>query len=329
MKKLLLTGGCGFIGHHFVEGILKSTNWEIIILDNLSYSANLGRLADINIWSKENKRVSFIWWDLKSEFNDYAKNEIGKVDYIWHLAAGSHVDKSIKNPLSFAMDNVIGTINLLNFIKDNPVEKFIYFSTDEVFGPAPEGIDFIEGSRHNPGNPYAASKGAAEDFCIAYANTYKMPIMITNTMNVFGERQFSEKFIPLILRKLLREEKITVHNGSRYWIHARNVCMALIFITNYVNEFLTIEDETKGKFNIVGNRELKNEDLVKFIAGIVKREPKYEIVEATQSRPGHDKRYALSGKKLLSLGFDYPKSFEETLQKTISWMLVNPKWLEV
>jgi len=327
--KLLLTGGCGFIGHHFIEGILKETDWEIVVLDRLDISGSLERLKDISIWEKEKHRVKFVWWDLKSEFNDFVKRDIGEVDYIWHLAASSHVDRSIENPLSFVMDNVVGTCNLLNFARGvKNLRLLIYFSTDEVFGPAPEGTDYKEWDRYNSGNPYSASKAGGEELCIAFANTYRMPIIITHTMNVMGERQHPEKFIPMCIRKIRDGESVTVHAnkdktkaGSRFYIHARNVLKAMLFLT----EHHTVGD----KYNIVGEKEIDNLSLAKLIADAVGKPLIYEMVDFHSSRPGHDLRYALDGSKLKSMGFDFPKTLEESLAKTVLWSLQNPRWLDI
>jgi len=329
-KSLLLTGGAGFIGHHIAEGILKNTDWQIIILDRLDISGNLERLRDIDIWDKENKRVKFIWWDLKSEINDTIGKEIGDVDYILHLAASSHVDRSIKDPMSFVMDNVVGTANLLIFAKNNPCKKIIYFSTDEIFGPAPKGTKYKEWDRYNSGNPYAATKAGAEELCLAFVNTYKMPIIITHTMNVFGERQHSEKFIPSSVKKILKGEKVLIHadktkkiSGSRFWIHARNVCSALLFLIK--------NGEIGDKYNIVGEKEISNFEMAELIARILKKPLKYKMIDFHSSRPGHDLRYALDGNKLKKLGFIFPKNFRQSLEKNIRWMAApeNKKWLNL
>jgi dTDP-glucose 4,6-dehydratase len=326
MKTLLLTGGAGFIGHHIVEGILKDTDWNIVILDRLDISGNLERLTDISVWDP--KRVKFIWWDLKAPINDQIKKELGDIDYIWHLAASSHVDRSIDDPLSFVMDNVVGTCNLLNYAREVKPEMFIYFSTDEVFGPAPEGVAYKEWDRYKSGNPYAASKAGAEELCIAYENTYKLPIIVTHTMNVIGERQHPEKFLPMCIRRIIEGETITIHSdktktksGSRFYIHARNVCKAL--------QFLNERGSSGNKYNIVGQQEITNLDLAKMIAEIIGKPLKYEMVDFHSSRPGHDLRYALDGTKLKSLGFEYPMNFDKTLTKTVQWYLKpeNRKWL--
>jgi len=331
--KLLLTGGCGFIGHHFVEGILKETDWEIIVLDRLDISGSLERLRDTNIWESQKHRVKFIWWDLKSPLNDFAKNDIGEVDYIWHLAASSHVDRSIQDPLSFVMDNTVGTCNILNFARElKNLRLFIYFSTDEVFGPAPEGVYFREWDRYKCGNPYAATKAGAEELCLAFENTYKLPVVITHCMNVFGERQHPEKFIPMTIRKIYKGEKILIHSdptrtksGSRCWIHARNVLRAVYFITD---KFEKGEARTGDKFNIVGE-ERTNLAIAEFIAKTMGRKLDYELVDFHSSRPGHDLRYALDGSKLKSMGFEYPKNLEQTLEKTIKWSLKHKRWLNL
>ncbi len=329
-KKILVTGGSGFIGHHCIEGILKDTNWNIIVLDRLDVSSNLDRLKDINIWEKEKSRVKFIWWDLKSELNNFVKEEIGQIDYILHLAAGSHVDRSITDPLSFVMDNVVGTCNLLNFAKNlKNLKLFINFNTDECFGPAPDNIFFKETDRHNPKNPYSASKVGQWALGVAFENCYKIPIINTYTMNVFGERQHPEKFIISTVKKVINGKTVIIHSdknkkhaGRRHYIHARNVCKAILFLIK--RGFNGYED-----FNIVGEKEIDNLTLAKFVAKVVGKKLKYKMVDFHSSRPGHDLRYALSGSKLKKLGFKYPKTFEASLKKTIEWTISpeNKKWL--
>lgn len=329
-KNVLLTGGAGFIGHHVIEGILKNTDWKIVVLDRLDYASNIERLRDIDIWEQEKNRIKFIWWDLKSEINNQVSKEIGTINYIFHLAASSHVDRSIADPMSFVMDNVVGTTNLLLYAKNHPCEKIIYFSTDEVFGPAPENANYKEWDRYNSGNPYSASKAGGEEMCLAFCNTYKLPIIITHTMNVYGERQHPEKFIPSTIKKVSNGETVLIHadktktkSGSRFWIHARNVCQALLFLIE--------KGEIGEKYNIVGEKEVSNLEMARFIAKILNKELKYEMIDFHSSRPGHDLRYALDGTKLKEMGFSYPKTFEQSFEKTISWIAdpKNSKWLEI
>ena len=342
-KKIIITGGVGFVGATLIEHILKNTDWLITSIDRLDTSGNPNRLVDMDIWEKEKHRVRIIYWDLKAEFNEQVSKMIGDFDYFVHMAAGSHVDRSITDPMSFVMDNVVGTANCLEFFrkyKDESSEsseqkhnaKFLYFSTDEVFGPAPEGVYFKEFDRHNPNNPYAATKSGAEMLCDAYANTYKLPIMVTHCMNIFGERQLPEKFIPMLINKIQAVETVTIHAdptktkaGTRHYLHTRNVCAAVLFL---LENGKTLDGKCQeGKYNIVGEKETSNLEMAQIIAGFLGKELKYEMVDFHSSRPGHDLRYALDGSKLKELGFEYPVGFEDSLKKTVEWTLAHPKWL--
>jgi dTDP-glucose 4,6-dehydratase len=217
MIRALITGGAGFIAHHLVGKILKETDWEVVTLDRLDYSGNLNRLNDIlqTFSVEDRKRVKVVFHDLKAEVNPLIKSEIGEVDYVLHLAAGSHVDRSIEYPMEFVLDNVVGTCNILEFARTQKnLKRFIYFSTDEVFGPAPNGIKYKENDRYNSTNPYSASKAGGEELAVAYENTYGLPVYITHTMNVFGERQHPEKYIPMCIRRIRDGETVTIHSDS-------------------------------------------------------------------------------------------------------------------
>ena len=338
MKKILITGGAGFIAHHVVDKILSSTDWEIITLDRLDFSGNLNRLNEVvrAYPESEQKRVRVIHHDLKAELNPEITANIGKVDYISHLAAGSHVDRSISYPLEFVMDNVVGTAHILDYARkvDN-LERFTYFSTDEVFGPAPQGINYKENDRYNSTNPYSATKAGAEELVVAYENTYGLPSFITHTMNVFGERQNAEKYIPMVIRKVRDNETVTVHAnkektiaGSRHYIHAKDVANALLFLLQY--DISNIGADNTGakcqKFNIVGKDEINNLELAQFIAKVQNRELKYEMVDFHSSRPGHDLRYALDGTKMANMGWK-PQSAFQRLESVIKWTLNNDRWL--
>ena len=317
MRRVLITGGAGFIAHHLIYYMLKNTDWEIVSLDRLDYSGNLNRLDNImnKLDNKQKSRVKIVFHDLKSEINPWIKKEIGAVHIILHLAAGSHVDRSIDYPMEFVLDNVVGTANILEFArqinKSEPLERFVYFSTDEVFGPAPMGVDYKENDRYNSTNPYSATKAGGEELAVAYENTYKLPIYITHTMNVFGERQHPEKFIPMCIRKTRDGESVTIHSdktktipGSRHYIHAEDVAEAIYFIlTNDFKHNIDFGGAKCPKFNIVGSEELNNLELAKIIAECQDKELNYQMVDFHSSRPGHDLRYSLSGKKLKKLGW--------------------------
>jgi dTDP-glucose 4,6-dehydratase len=264
---------------------------------------------------------------------------IGEVDLIWHLAAESHVDRSLEDSIPFVMSNVVGTANLLEYVKEKQpnLRKFVYFSTDEVFGPAPLGTFYSEDATNNPSNPYSASKEGAEALCKAFAFSFKLPIMITRTMNVFGERQHPEKFVPMTCKKMLRGDSMTLHGlpgklSSRCWIHARNVCKALQYLMAY-GEIIKKEfqdDPGHGCYHIVGE-ERNVKELADRIAKIVGITPQYEYIDFHKTRPGHDLRYALAGDKLKKLGFEYPLTLEQSFDKMIKWMVddKHKHWLNI
>ena len=339
MKRALITGGAGFIAHHLVSQILKNTDWEVVTLDRLDFSGNLNRLHDVlqDFSSADRARVKVVYHDLKAAVNPLIAADIGKVDYILHLAAGSHVDRSIEFPMEFVMDNVVATCNILDYARGlDHLERFVYFSTDEVFGPAPDGILYEENDRYNSTNPYSASKAGGEELAVAFQNTYKMPIYITHTMNVFGQRQHPEKYIPMCIKRVRDGETITIHSdptktipGSRHYIHAEDVADALLFLL----EQPTIEETNWGgakcpKFNIVGARELNNLELAQMIALAQDKDLNYELVDFHSARPGHDLRYALSGEKMKQMGWQ-PKPIEERVKEVVKWTLDNPRWIKL
>ncbi len=346
-KKVLITGGAGFIGHHLIEAMLKETDWDIVCLDRLDTSGNLNRLTDIDVWAKEKHRVKFYHHDLRAELNDSIvrmlltsskkplasieeAERIQKFDYILHLAAGTHVDRSITDPMGYVFDNIVGTGHMLEACRNFPLltegGKLLYFSTDETFGPAPEGVLFKEWDRQNPNNPYAASKAGAENLAVAYANTYKIPIIITHCMNVFGERQHMEKFVPMCINKIMKGEKITIHAnkdrtraGTRFYLHARNVCSAVMFV---LKNGKTLDGSAmQGKYNIVGDKEVSNLEMAQYIADILGKPLNYEMVDFHSSRPGHDLRYGLTGELLKSEGWKPPVTFEQSLKRTVEWSI--------
>ena len=343
MKNILVTGGAGFIAHHLILYLLNHTNWNIVSLDRLDYSGNLNRLDNVvsNLTKEQKSRLKIVFHDLKSEINPWIKKELGDIDIILHLAAGSHVDRSIDYPMEFVLDNVVGTANILEYAriinKSNELERFIYFSTDEVFGPAPRGVDYKENDRYNSTNPYSATKAGGEELAVAYENTYKLPIYITHTMNVFGERQHPEKFIPMCIKKIRDGESVTIHSdkskkipGSRHYIHAEDVAEAIYFIlTNKLDDEIDFGGAKCPKFNIVGSEELDNLELAKIIAASQGKNLKYEMVDFHSSRPGHDLRYSLSGEKMKKLGWQPSIKLTERIKQVVDWSLKNDNWIEL
>ena len=329
MTKVLITGGAGFIGHHLVDYLLENTDWWLTLIDRLDGSGNLNRLMELPSmdWKRHKHRVRFVFHDLRAAINGQVAHKIGNTDYVLHLGAATHVDRSIDDPMSFVQDNVVATCNLLSFMRECNPKRFIYFGTDEVFGPAPEDVRYREDDRYRSGNPYAATKAGAEELCIAFENTYKLPISVIHCMNVFGERQHPEKFIPMVISKVLKGDKVYIHAdatktkpGSRFYIHASNVSNALVRLLDCA--------KAGEKYNIVGEREVNNLELAQTIAKCVGKTLNYELVDFHSSRPGHDLRYALDGTKMAKLGWTPPETFEQGIERVVKWTLVHKEWLE-
>jgi len=325
MTKVLLTGGAGFIGHHVISYILERTDWAITIVDRLDFSGNLNRIAAV-LGDRKN-RVRWVYHDLRAPISPQLTRQIGYHDYILHLGALTHVDRAIAEPLAAVMDNVVGTANILEFARDVGCLKFVYFSTDEVFGPASADVAFNEWDRYNSTNPYSATKAGGEELTLAYHNTYGVPAFITHTMNVFGERQHPEKFIPSTIAKVLRGDTVLIHAdkscsqpGSRFYIHASDVASALLFL-------LKRENTAGDKYNIVGSEEIDNRELAFRISAILDKRLSYKMIDFHSSRPGHDLRYALSGQKMEKMGWRPNRNLNDGLTQTVLWTAANPEWL--
>lgn len=325
--KCLITGGCGFIGHHVVEHFCRNTDYQIVVLDKLSYaSKGYDRLRDTGVFHQ----IECFCYDLNNPMPPglFYEMDAMSIEIILHIAAETHVDNSIDTPVPFVENNIKSTLHLLEFARRLPkLANFIYFSTDEVYGSAAEGEAFKEGDPHKPSNPYSASKSAAEMICHSYYNTYGVPLVVMNVMNAFGERQHPEKFIPLCINKVLRGDEITIHAyngalkaGSRWYIHARNIAAAVLFVLKH--------GKHGEKYNVQGEIELDNLEVAQFVAKELGKELKYKMHDNPTSRPGHDLRYALDGEKLKQLGWKLPLTFYDSLRRTIRWMTQNPEWLD-
>lgn len=322
---ILVTGSAGFYGHHFVKYLLEHTNENIIGLDRIDKAGNLGRLYDIGF--HKNDRCKFIWHNLRAPINEHISAQIGKVDMIFHMAATSHVDRSIVDPMGSVMDNVVGTTNMLEYARTLPnLKRFFYFSTDEVFGSVEEeGYKFKEWDRMKPGNPYSASKGGGELMALAYHNTYNVPVIITHCMNIFGERQHPEKFLPKIMRFVRDDKILPIYcdstgeiSGSRHYVYADTVTEALLFLMR--------NGEVGEKYNIAGEQELSNLELAQMVATAMDKELKYEKVASDNVRPGNDFAYGISGDKMKDMGFESNEDFSIRVAQVIEWYINNPQW---
>ena len=330
--KILVTGGAGFIGSHVIRRLVnKYPEYSIYNLDALTYAGNLENLKDIE--AKEN--YTFLQGDIIDEkyinsiFNTY------KFDAIIHLAAESHVDRSITDPLMFAKTNVLGTINLLNAFnstwKNNwNGKRFYHISTDEVYGSLEESGLFNETTAFNPNSPYAASKASSDHFVRAYGKTYDMPYVISNCSNNYGPYQFPEKLIPLSINNILNNKSLPIYGdgkNTRDWLYVIDHASAIDLIFH------------KGKdsetYNVGGFNECKNIDLVKLLCLQVDKKLKRKLgtseklITFVKDRPGHDLRYAIDASKLnRELGWRPLVNFEDGLSKTIDWYLINKDWLK-
>ena len=341
MKRVLITGMSGFLGSHLYEHIMKETDWYVVGLDRLGVTTLYGfdRVKESEYYDPE--RTKCLSYDLTKPIGPGLAREIGDVQIIYNVASSSHVDNSIKSPRNFIINNIDLEITMLDFANElhskGILERFYQFSTDETYSTAPEGVYYKEGERHNPGNPYSASKSAQEMICRAYANTYKMPICISNCMNIVGEKQHPEKFLPKIINAALNQEELPIHAspdgkviGTRFYIHARNVADAVLFISTQTHEFLHHIDASKGVFNIVGEAEYDNLQFAKTVAKFTGKPLQYKIVDMDVDRPGVDLRYALDGGKLAKLGWKPKVNIEENIKKIVEWTLKpeNRKWLK-
>jgi dTDP-glucose 4,6-dehydratase len=329
MRRILITGGAGFIGHHLIEYLLEKTNADIACLDRLDVSGTLNRLTDLPQWEQHKKRVNFVWHDLKAPINEFAARAIGNVDYILHLAASTHVDRSLEDPVGFVMDNVVGTAHCLQFARSLPSLKlFINFATDEVFGPAPKGYAHKETDPHKPSNPYAASKSGGVALGQAFFTTYGLPVMTTYTMNNFGERQHPEKLIPKTIRSVLEQTPMPIFAtlkkgkmiaiGSRYWLHCRNTASAILFLMR--------KGVAGESYNIIGFDEQSNLAMAQKIAAIIGKSLIPKLVDFHSTRPGHDIRYALDGIKLKKMGWKPEIDFDTSLERTVRFTIDHPQW---
>lgn len=332
-KRVLLTGAGGFFGSHLLRHLMVNTDWEFVCPCSWTHKGTPERLENA-INGLDKSRVTVITHDLTAPFTDITKKRIGKIDIILNIASNSHVNRSIDVPGEFVIGNTLLTYNLLEYAREIKPELFLQFSTDEVYGVAPEGVNHKEWSSIVPSNPYSASKACQEAIAISYWRTYNVPVVITNTMNLFGETQDAEKYTAMLTKQIYNGDKVTIHGsegniGSRFYIHARNAADAVFHIIK--NLPATLYDEGKNllpdRYNIVGDIELNNLELAELVAKILNKPLKYELVDFHKGRPGHDRRYALDGAKLKATGWEAPMPFEESLKKSIDWTLNNKFWL--
>ena len=324
--KLLITGGAGFIGSHVVKQFIADSKYDVYNLDSLSYAGNLNNLVDVE--GAEN--YTFIHGDITDDAFIKKLFATHHFDFVVHLAAESHVDRSIEDPFVFARTNIMGTLNLLQGFKENQGRLFYHISTDEVYGSLGETGLFTETSPYQPNSPYSASKASSDHFVRAYAETYNLPVVISNCSNNYGPNQFPEKFIPVCIDAIKNQTPIPIYGDGNYtrdWL----------FVEDHAHAIKTILEQVKAgeTYNIGGLNEWKNIDLVKVLIRETDRAlgrpegASLPLITFVKDRPGHDKRYAIDNTKIRrELHWEPKHRFEEGIVKTIQWYLSNQAWID-
>jgi dTDP-glucose 4,6-dehydratase len=331
-KTILITGGAGFIGSHVVRLFVNDyPQYHIYNLDNLTYAGNLENLKDV----ENNPNYTFLKADITDEKAINSLFRKYQFDSVIHLAAESHVDRSIKDPLAFVKTNVIGTMNLLNAFKelwkDNYKDKLFYhISTDEVYGTLGETGLFTEETPYRPNSPYSASKASSDHLVRAYGETYKMPFVISNCSNNYGQNQFPEKLIPLFINNIINNKSLPVYGDGNYtrdWLYVKDHALAIDVVFH--------NGKNKETYNIGGFNEYKNIELVKLLCALMDEKlnrlkgTSEKLITYVKDRPGHDLRYAIDASKIKNeLGWQPSVTFEEGLSETVDWYLQNEDWLK-
>lgn len=336
MKRVLLTGIGGAIGVHLFVEIMETTDWYVVGIDSFNHLGYYDRIAEV---CKEHpewlNRFEVVRHDLSAPLSTRQIGRLSSIDYVLNLASLSDVQGSINDPVPFIRNNVDLMLTVLELARVTKPSVFLHFSTDEVYGPAPVDSGHKEWATILPSNPYSASKAAQEAIAISYWRSYGVPLIITNTMNNFGEMQGATKYPAMIQKKLEAGEKVTVHAasdgqiGTRYYLHSRNAANAVLFILNNLAPRLHEpgQIDRPDRYNIVGDKQVSNLAMAQTLAGLMGKQLDYELVDFHSKQPGHDLHYGLDGEKLATLGWKSPTGFEESLKKTIEWQTRNKEWL--
>jgi dTDP-glucose 4,6-dehydratase len=328
--RIFVTGSHGFVGFHLVGWFLEHTDWEIVGLDSFRHAGD-------SLRDNANPRYRVFCHDLNAPIRGRLSEAIGPIDYILNLASMSCVDTSIKDPIFFWENNTRLIGNILEFARQKHVKKFLHCSTDEVFGPSAGDKPHKEWDPIVPSNPYSASKAAQEALCIAYWRTFGLPLIITNCMNMLGERQEVTSYLPILIRRISKNEEVVIHgsrenSGKRAYLDAKNyadACLFLLEILEPVRYGNTGEPQFPLRFNISGQEEVSNFELARHVAEAMHQDLRYRFEDFNKTRPGHDGRYAIDGSKIAILGWRQPIPLTQTIRRTIAWSREHPEWLRL
>ncbi len=337
MTRCLITGAGGAVGIHMLAHIMHHTDWQVVCTDSFRHKGYYDRLSlvlkDHPDWAD---RIEIMVHDLQAPFTSRELQELGTITYILNLASISDVQASIDDPVYTVRNNTELMLTMLEAARVLQPKAFLHFSTDEVYGPvAKDSTGHEEWAAIVPSNPYSASKAAQEALAIAWWRSFGVPVIITNTMNNFGETQDPSKFPAMIQNKLSKGEVVKVHVssdgqiGTRYYIHSRNAADAVLYILRETTPTMhqSGQIDRPDRYNIVGDKQVDNLELMRTISTLMGIEPQYQLENFHGTNPGHDLHYGLNGTKLKELGWQAPLSFEESLKNTIEWQKDNPNWV--
>jgi dTDP-glucose 4,6-dehydratase len=330
MTRVLLTGGSGFAGSHVLRALLAGTDWDVTCVASWRHRGEPSRILSA-LDGRTRDRVTVLTHDLSAAMPPGVLGGLGQADVVMNIASDSHVERSIAGPAAFAANNIMLMLTMLEYARAAPPRLFLQMGTDEVYGPMAGGVPNREWDTLIPSNPYSSSKASQDCLAVAWWRTYGLPLIMTRTMNLYGPAQDSEKFVPMVLRKVLAGETVTIHAspdgvpGSRCWIDVREFAAAWLFLAMSHEPARYPAASRPDLFHIVGTPR-DNLSVALEIAEIAGRPLKYELVSFHASRPGHDLAYGLNGSKLAAAGWKPRRTMTESLAGTVEWYLRHPEW---
>lgn len=346
MKRVILTGVGGFVGSHCLEYFLEKTDWHILGIDSFMHKGTQSRINAVferidSINPKHRDRFQLFNHDLSVPIDRVLNNQLmGRglngdelpIDYIINMASDSAVERSVSDPTACLRNNYNLAINMLEFAREVKPKKFFQISTDEVYGEARDKPHH-EWDIILPSNPYAASKAAQEAIAISYWRSFHVPVILTNTMNIIAEWQDTEKFLPKLIWKIATDQPMEIYVGqdgnigSRFYIHAKNMADALVFLSEKPTAMYREGAAMPDRYNIVGDVEMDNLEVAKFVAEVLGKKLNYKLVPPDSARPGYDKRYALDGAKMAGIGWKAPMDTKESIKQIVNWTIEHPWWV--